>query len=336
MISAMAPLRNSSAPSENPFEKLRNTSLKDIDFRIAQIRTMNVKDYDQDYINRRMEKYFDGYLWFVTEAPIFGFYRARKNPDETPFKTISELWYPPPQAISRRGRFNPPGTNVLYASDRFDTAIAELRPRTGDGITLLCAIQDKPLQEIKIQHIGTDRLLEASHPSDMVSPRKFEGFKRTLADARIWDKWLKIDDFFADMITELFPSKVEEDKYRITNAIVRPFYQSPEPLAATYPSVAVGRQRLNIMLKPIDADRLFTPASSWRCWMIKLNWAFQIDRGAGGSSYNFEFLAISETIKPNGEIVWNNDIDPHGFSDSLVSMATCLGNNTDIDAYFNP
>lgn len=61
-------------------------------------------------------------------------YRARINEDGNPI--IIDFMGKPPAKISTAGRANPIGIPYLYTASNISTAIAEIRPHKGDGVTV--------------------------------------------------------------------------------------------------------------------------------------------------------------------------------------------------------
>ncbi len=70
---------------------------------------------------------------FAKDIPSTWF-RARINANETAFP-IEEMG-PPPSGTATHGRANPPGIPYLYVGSTPETAIAEIRPHTGETVTV--------------------------------------------------------------------------------------------------------------------------------------------------------------------------------------------------------
>lgn len=74
------------------------------------------------------------YLILPSEIVPRYLYRARINEDDNPI-TIDYMGKPPAK-ISTAGRANPIGIPYLYTASNISTAIAEIRPHKGDGVTV--------------------------------------------------------------------------------------------------------------------------------------------------------------------------------------------------------
>ena len=83
-------------------------------------------------------------------------YRARSQDNATPFR-LEEMGKPP-NNLARNGRANPVGIAYLYTASSVQTAIAELRPHTGDHITV-----------VKLE-LNSANLVDLRNPRDTISP----------------------------------------------------------------------------------------------------------------------------------------------------------------------
>ena len=90
------------------------------------------------------------------EAPS-SWYRARIQPDDTPFP-IGKMGAPPSR-IATHGRANPAGIPYLYLGSQPHTAIAEIRPHTGELVSVADFTTPPDL-----------RLIDLRHPRKVVSP----------------------------------------------------------------------------------------------------------------------------------------------------------------------
>jgi hypothetical protein len=96
-------------------ERLRRKGYADVVSSVRRARTMDTRSLTTEQIDHRIGRVMDGYRTVVIKAQMNGLYRARKNVGETPWESVSDLWYPPASVVRNRGRFNEPGESVFYA-----------------------------------------------------------------------------------------------------------------------------------------------------------------------------------------------------------------------------
>ncbi|WP_343956800.1 RES family NAD+ phosphorylase [Yaniella flava] len=94
-----------------------------------------LEDSDSDYrpVFHRIEEFHD-LLRLDLKTPQKSWYRARKTPGNTAHP-LSEMGAPPANLTSS-GRVNPAGIPYLYLSSSVQTALAEIRPRPAENVTL--------------------------------------------------------------------------------------------------------------------------------------------------------------------------------------------------------
>jgi hypothetical protein len=284
--------------------------------RISRARQMDVRTLSAQQVAERMRIIMDDYRTMIIPVQLNGVFRARRNPDGDPFRSASELWYPPAKLIQRRGRFNSSGEPVFYASNRASGAVFEVRPAVGDMITLLIAATKEPFVELKCAHIGLDRSLapELAEVQKNGIPRANQRFQAMLKHHGISKRWHQVDDFLAEMATMLFSPDEEEDKYKITNGISDVMFKIAGIDALNYPSVATQLECVNLCLKPAVADRLFKPSEAW---MIRIEERADHPPGLKEKPtdvfYRTTFVRRSEEINENGNIHWSDvlkDVTP--------------------------
>src|SRR2546430_650970 len=88
-------------------------------------------------------------------------YRARIQTSETPF-AVADMGAPPKKNVSH-GRANPAGIPYLYLGSTQGTAVAEIRPHTGE---VVCVADFRTPQTMK--------LVDLRNPQKMVSPFDFD------------------------------------------------------------------------------------------------------------------------------------------------------------------
>ncbi len=135
------PRRTVSDAKKNNWERLR-TELK------HENRFFPVTRIDEG----SLEYLFSHLLLYGTEFGEFGtWYRARiQNSKDEKFE-ISEIGAPP-NRIASQGRANPAGIPYLYLSSNPKTAIAEIRPHTGDYATVGQFTAESNLKVVDLRH----------------------------------------------------------------------------------------------------------------------------------------------------------------------------------------
>lgn len=97
------------------------------------------------------------YLILPRETVPKHLYRARINDDGNPI-TVDYMGKPPAK-ISTAGRANPIGIPYLYTASNISTAIAEIRPHKGDGVTVA-----------KFDILESLKLADLRNPRQSISP----------------------------------------------------------------------------------------------------------------------------------------------------------------------
>ncbi|MDQ7248152.1 RES domain-containing protein [Dongia sedimenti] len=82
--------------------------------------------------------------------PDSKWYRARIRPDDAPF-TIDKMGAPP-KRLATHGRANPPGIPYLYLGSLPETAVAEVRPHTGEVACVADFTIDGPLKAVDLRN----------------------------------------------------------------------------------------------------------------------------------------------------------------------------------------
>ena len=129
-------------------EDILNTKFDDLYIPKANINFSNILNW-QDFKNemKHDNRYFPKkapgyehlngllqYLILPSEIVPHYLYRARINEDGNPINI--DYMGKPPAKISTAGRANPIGIPYLYTASNISTAIAEIRPHKGDGVTV--------------------------------------------------------------------------------------------------------------------------------------------------------------------------------------------------------
>ncbi|MBM4401583.1 MAG: hypothetical protein FJ045_06500, partial [Crenarchaeota archaeon] len=101
---------------------------------------VNQVDLDADDAYDRLFRAFSRQFTMpVLTAPIKAgnvLFRSRQNADDSDFAFFCDLSYPPSESVTNYSRANVPGQQLFYASDRFETNLAELLPYWVQGISI--------------------------------------------------------------------------------------------------------------------------------------------------------------------------------------------------------
>lgn len=99
-----------------------------------------------------LENLFSYLLLYEDEIEEFGtWYRARIQISKDSKFEICEMGAPP-NRVASQGRANPAGIPYLYLASTSDTAIAEIRPHTGDFATVACFTTKPNLKVVDLRN----------------------------------------------------------------------------------------------------------------------------------------------------------------------------------------
>lgn len=276
---------------------------------------MDFLKLSEDRVFERIRRIFDAYTTQTQTIRTNGLFRARVNPPNVVFESASELWYPPSNVITRAGRFNLAGQPVFYASARAHAAILEVRPAVRDTVTLLVAGAQRQHADISCAHVGLHRCNDFPEATGAngAQPRSNPSFIADLQSYGVLNKWLKIDDYFADLTTTVVPPGEDESVFKGTNAIARVLAKIPDIESLNYPSIATHLNCVNLCLTAEAADRHLRPSEAW---MLRVtDWQAELPGQAPTKSgfYQTEILARSRPIGKDSRIEWeknNGDLNP--------------------------
>lgn len=195
-----------------------------------------------------------------------GFYRARihnrlegvsKDGNLKIFENENEFWNPPAECIKDFGRCNDIGESLLYCTNNWETAIAEVKPSGGKFLSMsIFELKDKN-SGCRIAPIGIHYL---SKIDDLVNANMFKDF-----DFQDRNKdFVKLDSFLDD----LFHLDVKEDekyKYKISIAVTKCLMKSiltSKGIIAMdgvmYSSIVRDKKSFNIALRPIHVRTIYS------------------------------------------------------------------------------
>jgi hypothetical protein len=281
----------------------------ELETRIGRARSMDFRKLSEDQVFERIRRIFDAYTTQTQTIRTNGLFRARVNPPDVVFENARDLWHPPSNVITRAGRFNLAGQPVFYASARAHAAVLEVRPAVGDTVTLLVAGAQQQHADISCAHVGLHRCddFQEATGANGAHPRSNPRFIADLRSHGVLNKWLKIDDYFADLTTTVVPPGEDESVFKGTNAIARVLGKIPDIESLNYPSIATHLNCVNLCMTPEAADRHLRPCEAW---MLRVtNWQVELPGQPTTRSgfYETEILARSRPIGQDWRIDWEKN-----------------------------
>jgi hypothetical protein len=118
-------MRNAQAECVAPMQSMMPHMSRLSQF-ITQVDLTAESAYDQLY-----EAFTQQFSMPILIAPIKAenlLFRSRQNHKATDFESFGELSYPPAESVTDFSRANKPGQQLFYASDKYETTLAELLP----------------------------------------------------------------------------------------------------------------------------------------------------------------------------------------------------------------
>lgn len=230
------------------FELAKNSSIDELEKLVAE-RITESGDYHRSF-------------WTNLNAPQL--YRARihnhleGNVREgilNSFVHEGEFWNPPADKIIEFGRCNDLGQSLLYCSNSWETAVAEVRPIEGDYLSMAVYRTKQDGLGSRISPVGIQYLsqIESLAAGQM------------LVDYEISDKKEIIEmDNFLDELFHLEVGNEEKYKYKlsiaVTNCLMKNI-QIGEALQAMhgimYSSIVRNKQNYNLLLRPTHARTIY-------------------------------------------------------------------------------
>lgn len=289
-----------------------DTKLDSILEQISELEQLNLKSARIEKIKSHLDKLIKGYPIIKTKFRQQSIFRARKtspngNADflkeilSNPFLNVSELWYPPIEAIQIYGRVNNIGKQIFYGSINEAGAIAELTPKIGDVLTILeCELIGRQVPVVFAWGLAEYAL--ANKPGEPME----SVLNRYLGDAKTLRKFRVIDKFLEHEFTKIVISR-NEDEYKITIAMfellmeknfIEVDHKIGQADGIAYQSV-VWQNGLNLAFKPQSVDRLYKPVG---CRMLVV-----ADKKDAPMTYEWRLVNEAKSISAANEILWRWD-----------------------------
>tara|TARA_R110000868_G_scaffold411718_1_gene707978 strand:+ start:1632 stop:2588 length:957 start_codon:yes stop_codon:yes gene_type:complete len=251
-------------------EVLRGRNAQDFYGQLNRLKRLDASKLTSQQVDDRFRRAFNGYITRSIIMGSNGVWRARVNAIGKSFDDASDLWFPPTAAVRHRGRFNEADQSLFYCSNKISSAVEEMRPSTGDIITILVAGAKSPGANITVAHVGVHRAIsEPEVINDMGGGlRAVEDWVAHLEKMRIRARWLALDDFLTDISTSVYTDSERDWRYKLTNALARMLLEPEGIEGIIYPSVASDMTAFNICFSPKQADQHFYPFEAWEIQVI--------------------------------------------------------------------
>lgn len=282
----------------------------EINRRIRALRNLNLVTVDERYLEGQVRELLNiGYVArpLIVNASIA--FRVRINDGERLFTNTKELWHPPPQYITAKGRVNDVGESVFYYSDSENTAVIEKRPELGDILTVLEAELIDPNKQPRVMVLGIHEYTAQSNPNYGGTPPQYDAKQKQFTDR---EGISKTNPLLQAYLTKEFMRQVSpgnEQEYKITIAIAKILMNEPELLnedgsrvegvtvdGFAYPSIASNNLGANVALRTDSADQLYKPVAAT---------VYQVEEKRDETHYTVGKLKWSTSIEEDGTINWN-------------------------------
>lgn len=266
--------------------------------RLNRLKALNPAVLSEQQAFNRLSHAFHGYIMKSVIIGTNGVYRARLGKPDELFENVSQLWYPPEDLVTRRGRFNGVGESRFYCSTELHAAMYETRPGVGDRISLLIAGARDRSRDVELAHIGIHKAIVASEVVGEMGTglRGNDEFISKLDRQGIRKRWLLLDDYLSDLATTLYDPAEEQDRYKLSLSAGRYVLRPPHYRGLLYPSVASDFHAFNICLYPDAADEIYFPSEVWVADVVGYDAAGDLE---------VQFVHRSDRITSSGNIEWS-------------------------------
>lgn len=282
---------------------LKNISLKFIEQRIEELRTLDCRNSDINHLRTLFKNLFRVYVTApISISPGTSIYRVRKHWSTVKNSYLPSLAniYPDAKYITCLGRANRIANPAYYFSSDEATALWECRPEVGDVFTVLeCTIMDDAnalLTPLGIHEMARRHGIAIGGEI----PNAYLELEAALAsDSECMHKHDLIDQFIKAEFLKAVPAG-EEHLYKVTIAIAESAFTYASAEASVdgiaYPSVASIPGSANIALLPLSFARICQPVM---CKRVVISNTTLPNKGLG---YAEETPA--NAISSSGKIEW--------------------------------
>lgn len=262
---------------------------------LEELRICNLQKAKVSTLRNRLMKVIKDFLCSPKYINAQSVYRIRKNKNARLFENVSELWYPNPDIVIRRGRANDKQSSIFYCADSEETAIVEMKLSVGDILTVLKSDLIDSKQLPLVTPLGIYQYTAQHNPN-----LGGESLEKELKKLNIFPnpsdlkKNLRIDEFLAEQFTKYVESG-KEYEYKITIALSELFLNTEEIDGICYPSIAGDSKGINIAFTRKAIDRLYRASE---CWV------YEVSDKVGKYEYHVSPLYTAKSIDENGSISW--------------------------------
>ncbi len=236
--------------------------------------------------------------------PVF-VYRSRINLDKENnqiefFNNTKDLWAIPAKKAKNQGRCNLAGQSLLYCSSVPMTTIFELKPKTGESITILEYKTNGEIGPLGI--IGINEILNISEDYKKIFINHFKNNS---------EESVLLDDILSNIFKTKSDNTINFPIYNLTNAITQIFLNkqpnnksikklsAPSSIGLIYPSVESKKiLGVNLVLKPNSIK--LEPCKAYKYKIIKCH-----------DEHHFDLILTHQTNKiySNGQMTWTKKDD---------------------------
>lgn len=222
------------------------------------------------------------------------FIRARHTNNGTPWGSTSDLYYPPPNAVSA-GRLNEAGSPCLYLSLTLDTALAEIKAKENDivqvsmfavkqGLNLRVGVVGEKFRVAR----GAGHFLQGDNALAITKLiRKLDSESRVKTMAFLYP-----DLFFDEILTDVNAASTKYLHSRMLAKLI--LEKQPSLDGILYHSVAhMGAKNIAVPARRADEILGFVDTL-----LVKVNKVYPY------GMYDVEFVKSPKNILRSGEILW--------------------------------
>jgi len=182
-------------------------------------------------------------------------HRLRINNSDQDFENLGELWCPPKHLVTKLGRCNDIGDQVLYLSGGGHTALNELVPPIGSTVT---CVEFELRKQIEFIEIGAIKHLQR----EIYFQQYADIHKKGLASYYGTSNMILLDFILKEFLVSEFTKKVkigEEYLYKKTIAIAKGIFEMPTIVGIIFPSIKSRLNEINYAIPCHFAEELLIP-----------------------------------------------------------------------------
>ncbi|GAB3667289.1 hypothetical protein GCM10028791_43000 [Echinicola sediminis] len=196
-----------------------------------------------------------GFLTFVVPKTI-KVHRIRINDGDKLFYSLNDLWCPPKHLITRLGRCNDIGDQMLYVSGGGHTCLSETNPKIGDTVT---CVEFEVAEKFNVVEIGVLQNIKREKYFQQYAALNNYGTHYFYNGN---DNLIKLDKTLKEFIIKEFTKTVLPEEgflYKKSIAITKHFLGAPEIKGIMYPSTKMDLKDLNYAIPAEFAKDLLIP-----------------------------------------------------------------------------